>query len=268
MSVALLQLDVSSAESPDARTARVLNLIPHAAANAEFLVLPELWHVGAHDLHAIRAHAESIDGPLVQQLSAVVRAQGIWLHAGSIAERDDAGHLFNTSLLFAPNGELHARYRKIHLFGFDSGESAMLKAGDQLVQAATPLGRTGLTTCYDLRFPELFRALAAGGVETFVIPSGWPAARIEHWKVLLRARAIENQCWVIACNEVGSQNSPDGPVSLGGNSAIINPWGEVIAEGGTQEELVFASVDVSTVAEIRASFPVLRDIKLAPGFSS
>lgn len=268
VSVALLQLDVSSAESVDARVARVLNLIPRAAANAEFLVLPELWHVGAHDLDSIRTHAQSIDGPLARQLSAAAHAQGVWLHAGSIAERDATGQLFNTSLLFAPSGELRASYRKIHLFGFDSGESSVLTAGTELVQTQTPLGRTGLSTCYDLRFPELFRALGAAGVESLVIPAGWPAARVEHWNVLLRARAIENQCWVLACNEVGSQNTADGSILLGGFSAVIDPLGEVVAQGSAEECVVFASVDVTTVQDIRNAFPVLRDIKLTPDFNS
>ena len=268
VAVALLQLDVSSAESPDARTARVLNLIPRAAANAELLVLPELWHVGAFDLEAIRSHAQSIDGPLVRQLSAAARAQGIGLHAGSIAERDETGRLFNTSLLFAPDGELRSRYRKIHLFGFDSGESAVLTAGTELAHVDTPLGPTGLSTCYDLRFPELFRALGQSGTEVFVITSGWPTARIEHWNVLLRARAIENQCWVVACNEVGLQHSPDGPVSLGGFSAVVSPLGEVVAQGGADEEVIFATIDTGVVHELRASFPVLRDIKLSPRFTS
>jgi len=262
VSVALLQLDVSSAESPDARAARVLNLIPHAAASARLLVLPELWHVGAFDLDAIRTHAQAVDGPLARQLSAAARAQGIWLHAGSIAERDAQGALFNTSLLFAPSGELHASYRKIHLFGFDSGERAVLTAGTELADCDTPLGRTGLGTCYDLRFPELFRALGRTGVETVLMASGWPAARIEHWKVLLRARAIENQSWVIACNQVGLQDSPDGPIQLGGASMIVDPLGEVIAQAGADEQVLFASVDPSTVSGIRAGFPVLRDITL------
>jgi len=267
VSVALLQLEVSSAESPDARVARVLNLIPEAAANAEFLVLPELWHVGAFDLDAIRTHAQSILGPLARQLGAAARAQGVWLHAGSIAERDDSGRLFNTSLLFAPSGDLIARYRKIHLFGFASGESAVMSAGEELVLTQTDLGRTGLSTCYDLRFPELFRALGAQGAESVVVTSGWPHSRIEHWRVLVRARAIENQCWVIACNQVGTQNGPDGPMMLGGLSQIVDPLGEVVAQGGAEECLVFGSVDVTSVREVRDSFPVLRDIKFTTGFS-
>ncbi len=268
VSVALVQLDVSSDESPDTREARVLNLIPQAAASAEFLVLPELWHVGAFDIDSARTHAQGIDGPLARQLSAAARAQGIWLHAGSIAERDATGNLFNTSLLFDPRGELIASYRKIHLFGFDSGESTLMSAGTELTLAETILGRTALSTCYDLRFPELYRALGARGAESVVIASGWPISRIEHWNVLLRARAIENQCWVIACNEVGTQRSANGPVQLGGNSAVIDPLGRVVAQGGTEESLIFASVDVASVHELRASFPVLRDIKLVSEFKS
>ncbi|MDO9485704.1 MAG: nitrilase-related carbon-nitrogen hydrolase [Actinomycetota bacterium] len=260
VSVALLQLDVSSAETPDSRVARVLNMIPQAAANAEFLVLPELWHVGAFDLESIKNHAQSIDGPLSRQLSAAARAQGIWLHAGSIAERDSQGDLFNTSLLFAPNGELVASYRKIHLFGFATGERSVMSPGTQLVQRLTPLGFTGLSTCYDLRFPELYRALAIGGAESMLVTSGWPSARIEQWAVLLRARAIENQCWMIACNEVGLQDSPSGPVLLGGRSAVVDPSGQVVVEGGSEEGLIFASVDVSLVSALRESFPVLGDI--------
>ena len=267
VSVALLQLDVSSAESPDERIARVLNMIPQAAANAEFLMLPELWHVGAFDLETIRSYAQSLDGPLDRHLSASARSQGVWLHAGSIAERDESGRLFNTSLLFGPDGQLRGSYRKIHLVGFDSGESGLLTSGTDVVVLETPMGRTGLSTCYDLRFPELFRALGKGGAETFAVTSGWPASRIEHWQVLLRARAIENQCWVVACNEVGLQNSPEGQVRLGGASAVINPLGEVVVQSGADEEVVFATVDVTTVDQVRASFPVLRDIRGNRDFS-
>ncbi len=268
VSVALLQLDVSSAEAPDSRVARVLNLIPQAAANAEFLVLPELWHVGAFDLESIKNHAQSIDGPLSRQLSAAARTQGIWLHAGSIAERDSQGDLFNTSLLFSPNGELIASYRKIHLFGFTTGERSVMSPGKQMVQRRTPLGLTGLSTCYDLRFPELYRALAIGGAESVLVTSGWPSMRIEQWSVLLRARAIENQCWMIACNEVGLQNSPDGPVRLGGQSAVIDPSGQVIVQGDSEEGVIYASVELSLVGALREAFPVLHDIRFTTHLES
>ena len=102
-----------------------------------------------------------------------------------------------------------------------------------------------------------------GGSEAFVIASGWPSARIDHWQVLLRARAIENQCWVIACNEVGTQDSPEGPVRLGGHSSVIAPTGELLVEGGDQEEILFATVEPALVQEVRAAFPVLRDIRTA-----
>jgi len=266
VSVALVQVDVSSSETPDARQARVLNMIAEAAAGAEFLLLPELWHVGAHDLPTARTHAQSLDGPLVRQLASAARAHGVWLHGGSIAERDPGGRLFNTSVLFSPAGELVATYRKIHLFGFDSGESVVMSGGSSLELTMTPLGTTGLATCYDLRFPELFRGLTQAGAEAVVITSGWPTARIDQWSVLLQARAIENQSWVIACNEVGVQGSGAERIELGGMSAVIAPTGQVIASGGSEECIVFASVEPDAAAQLRSAFPVLRDVRMRSEF--
>lgn len=262
VSVALLQIDVSSSEAPDAREARVLNMIAEAAAGAQLLLLPELWHVGAFDMRAARLHAQAIDGPLAQHLAAAARAHGIWLHAGSIAERDSAGRLFNTSLLFDPRGSLVASYRKIHLFGFQAGESAVMSGGVEVVTATTPLGVTGIATCYDLRFPELFRALTQEGAEATLIASGWPQSRIEQWSVLLRARAIENQSWVLACNEVGVQDTGSEQISLGGYSAVISPSGEVLASGAGEEGIIHTRVDPAAVTQLRASFPVLGDIRM------
>jgi predicted amidohydrolase len=166
------------------------------------------------------------------------------------------GSRANTSVLLAPDGGIAATYRKIHLFGFDEGEAAMLQAGTREVVANTPLGRTGLTTCYDLRFPELYRSLLAEDSHTFLVPAGWPARRIEHWRVLLRARAIENQALVVAANGVGEHAG----VLLGGRSCVIDPWGEVLVEALPDREcLVLAACDPSLVDRTRQAFPVLRD---------
>jgi predicted amidohydrolase len=152
-----------------------------------------------------------------------------------------------------------AVYPKIHLFGFDSGEAAMLDSGSTPVVVPTPLGVTGLATCYDLRFPELFRALVDDGATAFLLTSGWPDARIEHWNVLLRARAIENLAWVVACNEVGTHAG----VLLGGRSSVIDPWGEVVVQGPADREcLVVAGIDPSRSDEARERFPALRDRRL------
>jgi predicted amidohydrolase len=222
------------------------------------VMLPELWHVGAFEIDQLAKHAQALDGPLMTDLGALAAELGVWLHAGSFAERASDGELFNTSVLFDPNGSVAATYRKIHLFGFDGGETTVLSGGDELVVVDTPLGPTGLATCYDLRFPELFRALNEGGATCVLLTSGWPTPRIAHWDVLTRARAIENQMWLVACNEVGQQGS----VTLGGHSMIVDPTGDVIALAAESEEVLRGAIDPQFSARWRAEFPVLPDIKL------
>jgi predicted amidohydrolase len=184
------------------------------------------------------------------------QALQVWIHGGSIITRED-GQLFNTSFIVAPDGELAAVYRKIHLFGFDSGEAGVLAAGTELLTTKIGAATVGITTCYDLRFPEQYRALVDQGADLFIVPAGWPERRIEHWNVLARARAIENQAFVAAVNAVG----PSGDVILGGRSVVVEPWGKVIAEAGTAEEVLVADIDLAEVARTRSQFPVLRDRK-------
>ena len=257
VTVALIQLNCTSADPIYERVPHALKLISKAATKAQFVVLPELWHVGAFDIEAAREHAQPINGPLVTDMAALAKQHGIWLHGGSFCEVDD-GSYYNTSVLFSPQGDLRATYRKIHLFGFEGGETTLMSSGEELVVVDTPLGATGLATCYDLRFPELFRALTEGGATTFVVTSGWPTPRIEHWDVLTQARAIENQAWVIACNEVGAQPG----IELGGHSCVIDPKGAVVARGGGNEEIIYVEVDPELPEKWRESFPALKDIRL------
>ena len=257
VTVALIQLNCTSAEPIYERVPHALKLVAQAATKAQFVVLPELWHVGAFDIEAAREHAQPINGPLVTDLAALAKQHGIWLHGGSFCDFDD-GSYYNTSVLLSPQGDLRATYRKIHLFGFEGGETTLMSSGEELVVVDTPLGATGLATCYDLRFPELFRALTEGGATTFVVTSGWPASRIEHWNVLTQARAIENQAWVIACNEVGAQPG----IELGGHSCVIDPKGAVVARGGGNEEIIYVEVDPELPEKWRKTFPALKDIRL------
>ena len=185
------------------------------------------------------------------------RTADIWLHAGSFAELA-RGLRHNTSVVIDPSGDVVATYRKQHLFGWEGGESSVMTAGDVLVVFPTPLGATGLATCYDLRFPELFRRLVDSGTETVLLTSGWPVARIDHWSVLARARAIENQTWFIACNTAGTHAG----VEMGGRSVVVDPSGAVIAEAGAGEEILYADVDPAAVTELRRVFPVLTDRRL------
>ncbi len=161
--------------------------------------------------------------------------------------------------MFDPGGRLVGRYRKVHLFGFNGGETTIMSSGGPTPQVvACPLGATGLATCYDLRFPELFRGLVDSGAQSFVIPSGWPERRITHWQALARARAIEDQAFVLGCNQVGTHAG----VPLGGVSLVIDPQGEVLAEAGAEEQVLSVSVDPERVTAWRAAFPALADRRL------
>ncbi|MEZ0092711.1 carbon-nitrogen family hydrolase [Streptacidiphilus sp. EB129] len=254
MRASLIQLDVDDSESPDARRTRAAALV-RAQRGADLVVLPELWALGGFSYDAWSAGAEPLDGPTTEAMSAAARDTGCWLHAGSIVERDPDGPMFNTSLLFSPSGELAHTYRKIHRFGFDSGEAIAMGAGTELVTASTDVGVLGLATCYDLRFPELFRALLDAGTELFVIPAAWPARRREHWTLLARARAVEEQAFVLACNTAGTH----GGVEQAGHSLVVDPWGAVLAEAGPGEEVLTVELDPAVVARTRREFPVLRD---------
>jgi predicted amidohydrolase len=253
MDVAVLQIDVDPDEPMEDRVARVADLV-RRQAGADLVVLPELWPQGAFAYWAWQDSAQSLDGATVQALRSAARDIRATVHMGSIIERDGAGRLYNTSVLLGPDGGILTTYRKIHRFGFDEGEPRLIEAGEGVVVHQ----RLGLATCYDLRFPEMFRALLDQGAEVILLTSGWPARRIGHWTLLARARAVENQAYVVACNTAGTQ----GEVQLGGRSLVVDPWGEVLAEAGTAEEVLRVRIDPASVAATRASFPVLRDRRL------
>jgi predicted amidohydrolase len=253
--VALVQADCSSGGEFQARIERVLAETDRACEQADLVVLPELWSTAAFDLDCARKHAQPFDCALVSRMAELAGRHGVWLHGGSFAEITETGQHFNTSVLFAPDGSVAATYRKIHVFGY-GGEADLMSAGVELVVVPTPLGMTGLATCYDLRFPEQFRSLTGQGAQAFLITSGWPTKRITAWNVLVQARAIEDQAWVIACNQTGTQKG----VQLGGHSAVIDPVGEIIAQAGSDETTLFATVDPAAVHEWRTEFPALRDI--------
>ena len=253
--VALLQIDVSPVESPEQRTQRVLSLIRAQADLCDVVCLPELWTTGAFSNTLLTDSAIGRDSEFVSNLGKAARDAKVWLHAGSFVERE-GGNLFNTSVVFRPDGSIAGFYRKIHLFGFDTGEATLLTGGTDFVTVtATPLGTVGLTTCYDLRFPELFRALVNQDVETFMVASGWPESRRHHWEILLQARAIENQAWVIACNSTGIS----GEVELAGHSMVIDPQGQIVAQAGANETVLYADVSMEEVDKWRSSFPALAD---------
>ncbi|NYI05321.1 carbon-nitrogen family hydrolase [Allostreptomyces psammosilenae] len=258
MRVTLAQVDVDRHEPVADRRRRVADLV-RGRGGDDLVVLPELWTTGAFASPAWREHAEPVpDGPTSAALAEAARAAGVWLHGGSVPELGTDGALYNTTLLFSPSAADPAplrTYRKIHRFGFDRGEAALMSAGTEVVTVDLPRARLGVATCYDLRFPELFRLLTAAGAQLVAVCAGWPASRAEHWRVLARARAIENQVYVLACGSAGSHYG----VRQTGHSMVVDPWGEVVAEAGEGEELLTVEIDLERVAEVRRTFPVLRD---------
>ncbi|MFK8911679.1 carbon-nitrogen family hydrolase [Streptomyces sp. YS-3] len=258
MRASLIQFGVDPQESADSRRRRAASLV-REQTGSDLVVLPELWTVGAFAYESFAAESEkAADGPTHEAMSEAARDAGVWLHAGSIPERGEDGGLYNTSLVFSPEGELAAVYRKIHRFGFDQGEAVLMSAGTDLVTVPHPQTTLGLATCYDLRFPELFRGLVDAGAQTFVVPAGWPARRLAHWTLLARARAVENQAYVLACGTGGTHAG----VPQAGHSIVVDPWGEVLGEAGEGEEVLTVELDPQKVAATREQFPALKDRRL------
>ncbi len=263
MRVALIQLAYGDDETVEERTERVSELVLEQAGH-DLVVLPELWSAGGFDYVRWNERAEAVDGPVAQAMAAAARDAGVLLHAGSIVERLPYGGaegrtLANTSLVFTPQGELAAAYRKIHRFGFGAGEPALMEAGEHLVLLDLPEGhRAGLSTCYDLRFPELYRRQLDAGATVFIVPAAWPAARVGHWTLLGRARAVEDQCVLIACNTAGTHADHQ----MGGHSQVVMPTGEVLAEAGTNEQVLSVDIELGSIAAVREDFPVLLDRRL------
>ncbi|MGW7403182.1 carbon-nitrogen family hydrolase [Streptomyces sp. NPDC054833] len=261
MRASLIQIAVDEGESVESRRRRVAALV-RDQADSDLVVLPELWTTGAFAYEEFAREAEPLEGPTYEVMAKAASEAGVWLHAGSIPERDPDGPLYNTSLVFSPSGDLVAAYRKIHRFGFDKGEAVLMGAGQDLVTVRLPGTTLGVATCYDLRFPELFRGLVDAGAETLVIPAGWPERRRAHWTLLARARAVENQAFVLACGTSGTH----GRVPQAGHSIVVDPWGDVLAEAGAEEQVLTVEFDPGRVATIREQFPALKDrvLGLAP----
>jgi predicted amidohydrolase len=262
---AAVQLTATADKAANLETAD--RLVRAAAKDgASLVVLPEKWSVyGPPD--DLRAGAEPLDGPALSWARDVARELGIDLVAGSIAERagdtGDPGEARgrNTSVHVGPDGADRATYRKLHMFDVQVGgreyrESDGEAPGDEIVLSALADGvKLGLTICYDLRFPELYRRLAVDGAEVIAVPSAFTEATTrDHWEVLVRARAIEDQCFVVAANQVG-RHAPG--LRTGGRSMIVDPWGLVLAQAPDTETHVIADLDLDRLRRIRTELPSL-----------
>ncbi|MER6997690.1 nitrilase-related carbon-nitrogen hydrolase [Streptomyces sp. NPDC000410] len=254
MRASLIQLAVEASETAEQRRSRAAALVLDRAGD-DLVMLPELWPTGAWDYDAWTEGAEGLDGPTAAAMSAAARAAGVWVHAGSVIERDGDGTLYNTALVFDREGELRGHYRKIHRYGFDTGEAVFLGAGQEIVTVPTDFGTLGLAICYDLRFPEIFRALIDAGADIVAVPAAWPAERLEHLRLFARTRAVEEQVFLLACVATGEH----GGMRQAGHSMIVDPWGDVLAGAGDGEQTLTGDFDMRDVEAHRTRLPVLRD---------
>jgi deaminated glutathione amidase len=260
MKAAAVQLN--SHADPAANLAVADRLVRAAARDgAELIVLPEKWTAMGSD-EQLRAAAEPLDGPSTRWARALAAELGVELVAGSFVERVPGQEkLANTCIHAGPDGELKAVYRKVHMFDVEVGgrsyrESDLEEPGEELVLSETAGGlELGLSVCYDLRFPELYRILAVRGARAFPLPAAFTLATTrDHWETLIRARAIENQAFVVAANQIGEH--PGGNRS-GGRSMIVDPWGVVLAQAPDAEGHVTAELDLERQREVRAQLPSL-----------
>jgi len=210
---------------------------------SDLLLLPEIWPCGFFCFDRYRTESEPIDGPIVSAFRQKAVERKCHILMGSIVEKE-GDHLFNSSLLLDSRGQIIARYRKIHLFGYQSQEKKLLTAGKEIAVAVTPWGPAGISTCYDLRFPELFRKMLDKGAIFFLVASAWPLIRLDAWRLFNQARAHENLAYLMSCNCAGSSAGN----RYAGHSMIIDPLGRVVAEGNEGEDFIFADLDPKLVA--------------------
>jgi predicted amidohydrolase len=260
--VALVQMNTQ--DDRDRNIASALEGIDRAAqTGARLIALPETWtYLGPSE--GLADAADAIPGPLTELLAERARQHGVYLHAGSIHERAEGEpHLFNTTVVFDPQGEIVASYRKIHLFDVDleSGtaynESSAVAPGEEIVTFDLDGVTVGLAICYDLRFPELFRILALRGAEVVVLPAAFTLATgRDHWEPLIRARAIENGLYMVAPGQIGQH--PPGNWCYG-RSMVVDPWGTVIAQASDQPTVLTSHLDMELVARVRRQIPALKN---------
>ena len=255
-----------SSPSVEDNLATARRLVAQAAAGgAQLVVLPEYWAIMGKQETDKLAHAEQPgSGPIQDGMAQMARQHGIWLIGGTLPLiSGEEGKVLNTTLVYDPQGEPAGRYDKIHLFGFTRGaesynESRTIVPGAQVRSIETPFGRVGLSICYDLRFPELYRAM--GDCALIVVPAAFThTTGSAHWEVLLRARAIENQCYVLASAQGGLH--PNGRRTWG-HSMLIDPWGEVKAVLAEGEGVVTGDIEPDRLAQVRENLPALKHRKL------
>jgi predicted amidohydrolase len=254
LTISLLQMDIAIGR-PEENFRKLKTMLEQAVQAPEkpdVIVFPEMWNTG-YALDRIRELADPNGERTKAMVSEFCRTHGVNVIAGSIAEKRGTDVL-NTIFAFDREGRCIADYSKIHLFRL-MDEEKHLTAGNRIGQLELEGAPAGVMICYDIRFPELSRKLALGGAKIVFVPAEWPHPRLHHWRTLLMARAIENQMFVVSCNRVGKS----GDTAFFGHSMVINPWGDVLAEGDETEQILQASVSLDEVDRVRRTIPVFED---------
>lgn len=254
MKVASIQMSVVEGDKAATIDKAVASI--HRCEGSDLVILPEIWNVGFMSFDRYLSEAEDCNGQTLTRLRESAKKTGVYLHTGSFVVKID-GNYYNSSYLISPEGEVLANYLKIHLFGYNSKETQILTPGDTVAVVETPLAKIGLATCYDLRFPELFRAMAEQGAEIFLVCSAWPYPRLEHWLMLNRVRALENQCFLMSSNSVGLNRG----IQFVGHSMVIDPWGTILAGAGDTEMIIKSEIDLAELKTARQQFPAWADRK-------
>lgn len=249
-------------EDKDKNIANALGMIKKASNNADLVILPEMWNC-PYETDLFPLYAEERDNsPTLDAISKAASNEGVYVLAGSIPEKHE-DKIFNSSFFFDPEGEIIGVHRKIHLFDIDVPdaisfkESLTLTAGDEVTVVDTELGKIGICICYDMRFPELLRLMALEGAELIVVPGAFnmttgPA----HWKSLIKVRAVDNQVYLAAVSPARDEHSS---YVAYGHSMVADPWGTVIGEAGSGEEIIYVPIDLSTTEKIRTELPLLQN---------
>jgi omega-amidase len=249
--VGICQIEMAAGDR-EANLTGGLAAVADVATHSDIVCLPELFTAG-YDLERMADTAIEAGDAAYQALAGAARAHGLHLVAGSVPERRGAG-LYNTTFVFDPAGAEVVRYSKAHIFTL-TGEERVFTGGDDLVTFASPWGTIGLSICYDLRFPELYRKLALTGALVIFVPAQWPMVRLLHWRTLLQARAIENQCFVVGVNRAGFE----GDYEFAGHSCAVDPLGKVIAEAGEGPEAFVADLDFEVLHRFREKIACFAD---------
>ena len=253
MRIASIQLEIRDGRNKEETIGYALEMMGKAEGS-DLILLPEIWNIGFFAYDQYVAESEPLDGLTATAISQKAKELGAYVYSGSFVE-NRGGKYYNTSILFDREGEKIGEYRKIHLFSYKSREPEILTPGTEISVLNTEFGKFGLSTCYDLRFPELYRAMVDKGAEFFLVTSGWPFPRLSHWLVFNQARAIENSCFLISCNAAGVQQG----TRFLGHSLIVDPWGVVVAGSAHEERIITADIDPGLVAKTRQEFSALRD---------